>query len=157
VPSERAPQQTAPSGAVQSAALPGPTEPAARKLRGVPIVVDTATLMLNGELIHLDGITGQGGAQGNQLARYIAGRPVACEPAASGAAKFRCKVGDYDLGEVILLNGAARATENQTNRRAFAAANNAADDGAYGRSFDATLQHLCPGRRARPTTDAQQS
>ena len=41
-----------------------------------------------------------------------------------------------------------------TRSRAFAAADNAADDGAYGRSFDATLQH-CPGRRARPTSDAQ--
>jgi penicillin-binding protein 1A len=115
-PSERAPPQMAPSGAVQSAALSGPSGPTSPKLRGVPIVVDTATLLLNGELIHLDGITGQGGAPGNQLARYIGGRPVACEPAAPGAAKFRCKIGDYDLGEAILLNGGARTTDNASER-----------------------------------------
>jgi hypothetical protein len=111
--SERAPQQMAPSGAVQSAALPGPT---AQQLRGVPIVVDTATLMLNGELIHLDGITGQGGAPGNKLARYIGGREVACEPVDHGAPKFRCKIGSYDLGEAILLNGGGRATDNAPER-----------------------------------------
>ncbi|MGC2416059.1 MAG: penicillin-binding protein, partial [Stellaceae bacterium] len=107
------PQQMPPAGAAQPAAL---SQPAAPKLRGVPIVVDTATLLLNGELIHLDGIEGEHGAPGNQLARYIGGRPVTCEPATPGAAKFRCKIGDYDLGEAIVLNGGARATDNASER-----------------------------------------
>ncbi len=112
-PVQPPPQQMPPAGAVQPAAL---SQPAAPKLRGVPIVVDTATLLLNGELIHLDGIEGEHGAPGNQLARYIGGRPVTCAPAAPGATKFRCKIGDYDLGEAIVLNGGARATDNASER-----------------------------------------
>jgi membrane peptidoglycan carboxypeptidase len=114
--SDHAPQQMGSSGAVQSAALSGPTGPMARRLRGVPIVVDTGTLLLNGEVIHLDGVAGEHGAPGNQLARYIGGREVACEPVDRGAPKFRCKIGDYDLGEAILLNGGGRATDNASER-----------------------------------------
>ncbi len=112
-PSEPAQPQIPPAGAVQPAAL---SQPTTQQLRGVPIVIDTATLLLNGEIIHLDGIAGERGAPGNQLARYIGGREVACEPVDPGVPKFRCKIGDYDLGEAILLNGAGRAADNASER-----------------------------------------
>ncbi len=112
-PSAGASQQMVSASADQPAEPPGPT---AQQLRGVPIVVDTATLLLNGELIHLDGIAGQGGAEGNQLARYIGGRAVTCEPVGRGAAKFRCKLGNYDLNEAIVLNGGGRAADNAPER-----------------------------------------
>ena len=47
--------------------------------------------------------------------------------------------------------------DSSTCSRALAATNNAANDGPDGPSFDTTLKHLCSGRRARPTSDAQQS
>ena len=39
---------------------------------------------------------------------YIGGREVACVPFAGAA--HRCEVGGYDLSEVVLFNGGARAT-----------------------------------------------
>jgi penicillin-binding protein 1A len=107
------PVQPPPANAVHPAAL---SQPAAQQVRGVPVVVDTATLMLNGELIHLDGVAGERGAPGNQLARYIGGREIACAPIDPVTSKFRCKIGDYDLSEAILLNGAGRATDNASER-----------------------------------------
>ena len=91
-------------------------QPAGPLLRGVPVVIDTATLMLNGELIHLDGVTGEHGAPGNQLARYIGGREIACAPVDVGARQYRCKLGDYDLSEAVLLNGGGRATDDASER-----------------------------------------
>jgi len=111
VPPPAAP--TALASPMHPAALTGP---APQQVHGVPIVVDSATLMLNGALVRLDGITGERGAPANQLARYIGGRPIACEPVDRGAAKFRCKIGDYDLGEAILLNGAGRAADDAPER-----------------------------------------
>jgi endonuclease YncB( thermonuclease family) len=90
--------------------------PAPEQSRGVPLVVDSATLLLNGTLVRLEGIAGERGTPANELARYIAGREVACEPTGPGAPKFRCKLGDYDLGEAILLNGAGRAADNAPER-----------------------------------------
>ena len=85
-------------------------------MRGIPHVVDSATLLLNGTLVRLDGIAGERGAPANELTRYIDGREIACEPADRGVPKFRCKIGDYDLGEAILLNGAGRAAANAPER-----------------------------------------
>ena len=102
-----------PANAVQPVALTGP---APQQIRGVPLVVDSATLLLNGTLVHLDGIAGERGARANELGRYIGGREIACEPVDRGAPKFRCKIGDYDLGEVILLNGGARAAGDAPER-----------------------------------------
>ncbi len=102
-----------PASAVQSAALTGPVP---QPVRGIPHVVDSATLLLNGALVRLDGIAGERGAPANELTRYIGGREVACEPADRGASNFRCKIGDYDLGEAILLNGAGRAAANAPER-----------------------------------------
>jgi len=110
-PPRPAPVQAA--GAVQTAALTGP---APRAVAGVPFVIDSATLLLNGALVHLSGIAGQAGDPAHELTRYIAGREVACEPVAADRAQYRCTIGDYDLGEAVLLNGAGRAADGASDR-----------------------------------------
>jgi endonuclease YncB( thermonuclease family) len=82
----------------------------------VPVVVDSATLRVNGALVHLNGVAGEPGEPAQALARYIAGREVACEPVDRGTPQFSCIIGDYDLGEAILLNGAGRASADAPER-----------------------------------------
>jgi penicillin-binding protein 1A len=107
------PEAAAPPNAVQPATL---TAPPPQQVRGIPLVVDSATLLLNGALVRLDGIAGERGAPANELARYIGGREIACEPVDRNAPKYRCTLGNYDLGEAILLNGAGRAAANAPER-----------------------------------------
>ena len=110
-PSPPSAPATPPPSAVQPAAL---TAPAPQQIRGIPLVVDSATLLLNGALVHLDGVAGERGASANELSRYIAGREIACEPSERSA--YRCRLGDYDLGEAVLLNGAGHAAANAPER-----------------------------------------
>lgn len=92
----------------------GSTPPQA--LRGVPQIVDTATLRLNGTVIRLSGIAGEGGKPAQELGQYIRGREVVCQPAEAAAGQYRCKLGEYDLGEAVLLNGAGRASDDAPER-----------------------------------------
>src|SRR5205823_3323345 len=113
--------QAAPAQAAQPPAPPPPaparsSSPAPKQLRGQPTVVDSGTLLMDGVLVHLDGIKGSPGEAAHELYRYIAGREVACDPAAAGAPQYRCKIGDYDLGEAVLLNGAGRAAPDAPER-----------------------------------------
>jgi membrane peptidoglycan carboxypeptidase len=85
------------------------TQAAPQPLRGVPLVLDTGTLIVQGSAIHLSGVEGETGEPARQLFRYIAGRPVACEPAGNDPSQYSCKLGDYDLAEAVVLNGAGRA------------------------------------------------
>jgi len=85
------------------------TEATPQSMRGVPRLVDTGTLVLNGATVHLSGVEGQGGQPVQDLDRYIRGREVACQPVDRASAQYRCKLGEYDLGEAVLLNGAGRA------------------------------------------------
>jgi endonuclease YncB( thermonuclease family) len=82
-------------------------------LAGVAEVVDTATLKLGGKTLRLFGIESAKGAQGDDLTAYLAGRPVACQPAAAGA--YLCTVDGHDLSEVVLYNGGGRATPDATS------------------------------------------
>jgi len=106
-----APAKTAvpPAAPVQAPA------PAPQQLRGVPQIVDTATLRLNGAVIRLDGIAGETGKPAQDLGQYIRGREIACQPADT-AGQYRCTLGDYDLGEAVLLNGAGRAAADAPER-----------------------------------------
>jgi penicillin-binding protein 1A len=91
---------------------PRPVQPAAaapRLVHGIPLVVDTATLILQGTVVHLQGVEGEKGEPTHELVRYLAGREVSCQPADPAASQYRCRVGDYDLGEAVVLNGAGRA------------------------------------------------
>ena len=83
---------------------------------GAPLVVDTGTLVVQGTVIHLSGVEGEAGDAARELVRYLRGRPVACEPVDAGGGQYRCKLGDYDLGEAVLLNGAGRAAGNASER-----------------------------------------
>jgi endonuclease YncB( thermonuclease family) len=73
-------------------------------------------LRINGVLVRLSGLAGEAGDAAHDLARYIGGREVACELVDRGAPQFRCTIGDYDLGEAIVLNGAARASADAPER-----------------------------------------
>ena len=123
------PPAPAPAPQAGSAASPAPPPPAAevqpaaamtqatpKSLRGTPLVMDTATLVVQGTVIHLEGVEGEAGEPTKELVRYIRGRPVACEPVESGGGQYRCKLGDYDLGEAVVLNGAGRAAGNASER-----------------------------------------
>ncbi len=112
-PSAAQPPPAQQPGAVKPAAL---TEPAPQSLRGVPLVVDTGTLVLKGATVRLSGVEGETGEAVRDLTRYLAGREVACQPAEAGAGQYRCKLGDYDLGEAVVLNGAGRAAKNAPER-----------------------------------------
>ena len=81
-------------------------------LQGVPRVLNTATLLIDGHAVHLLGVQGEGGALAQNMASYIAGRPVACSPAADSGTttpRYRCRIGEYDLGEAVLYNGGGHA------------------------------------------------
>jgi membrane peptidoglycan carboxypeptidase len=92
------------------------TEPAPQSLRGMPRVLDTGTLLLNGRTVRLSGVEGEAGQPVSDLARYISGREVACEPVERNGGQYRCKLGEYDLGEAVVLNGAGRAAANAPER-----------------------------------------
>ena len=95
------------------------TQAAPRPLRGPALVVDTGTLVVQGAVIHLSGVEGETGDGTRDLVRYLGGRPVSCEPADapdSATAQYRCKLGEYDLSEAVLLNGAGRAAADAPER-----------------------------------------
>jgi penicillin-binding protein 1A len=100
-----------PPSVLKPAAL---TEAAPQGLRGVPRVLDTGTLLLNGTTVRLSGVEGQGGQRVYDLVRYLSGREVACQPVERG--QYHCKLGEYDLGEAVVLNGAGRAAANAPER-----------------------------------------
>jgi endonuclease YncB( thermonuclease family) len=53
------------------------------------------------------------GGQPEELTRYLAGRPVTCQPVA-GSAAYLCAVEGRDLSEVVLFNGGGRASSEAT-------------------------------------------
>ena len=88
---------------------PSPGKPVA--LVGVPEVIDTATLRIEGKLVRLTGVEWARGAQSADLARYLGGRPVTCRPKGANDV-YRCLVDGRDLSEVVLYNGGGRATSD---------------------------------------------
>jgi endonuclease YncB( thermonuclease family) len=102
-----------PTNQTRTAAAPSPSS-AGTPLSGVPDVIDTATLSLNGEVVRLFGVEwAPGGGKPEDLTRYLQGREVNCEPA--GAAEtYRCRVGEQDLSRVVLFNGGGKPTAEAT-------------------------------------------
>ena len=83
-------------------------------LRGVPDVIDTATLSLKGEVVRLYGVEwAPGGGKPEDLTSYLNGREVACAPVGSNDV-YRCQVGNQDLSRVVLFNGGGRPTNDAT-------------------------------------------
>jgi len=79
------------------------------KLRGIPEVIDTATMRLEGKVVRLFGVEWVRGSQAEELAGYLRGREVECE-LASTPDRYRCQVGGHDLSRAVLFNGGGRAT-----------------------------------------------
>ena len=79
------------------------------EIAGIPEVIDTATLRINGKVVHLFGVEWVRGAQANDLKSYLRGRAVSCQPA-PGSSAHTCMVEGRDLSEVVLFNGGGRAS-----------------------------------------------
>jgi hypothetical protein len=76
-------------------------------LSGIPSVLDSGTLVVGGVVVQLEGVIGELGGHEAGLATYLDGRSVDCRPI---GARYRCKLQGYDLSEIVLFNGAGRAT-----------------------------------------------
>lgn len=93
-----------------------PDEPVASdptELKGVPEVVDTATLRIGGKIVKLFGVEWTRGGQSEELKKYLAGRQITCKPAPASSA-HTCLVNRRDLSEVVLFNGGGRASPEAT-------------------------------------------
>jgi penicillin-binding protein 1A len=109
--------EPAPPAVAQTASVPQPgtvvppVPTPAGPLRGVPTIVDTATLVVQGATVHLSGVAGEKGDYTDNLARFIGGRDLMCVPvAANEAGEYRCFVGEQDLAEAVVRGGAGRTT-----------------------------------------------
>lgn len=103
------PSPPAPAPEPAATASVAPATPARGVLAGVPEVIDTATLRIEGKVVRLFGVEWARGAQGDDLKGYIRGRSVRCTAAGTGDT-HRCEVDGKDLSEVVLYNGGGRAT-----------------------------------------------
>ena len=75
------------------------------------MIVDTATLIVQGATVRLSGVAGEKGGHIDNLARFIGGRELQCVPvAANEAGEYRCFVGRQDLAEAVIRGGAGRTT-----------------------------------------------
>ena len=88
---------------------------------GVPEVVDSGTLRFGPRTVRLDGVAGLEGRPAEQMASYIGDRLVSCNPTRSQ--HYRCKLGGWDLSEVVLFNGGGRPTADAAPELAEAARN----------------------------------
>lgn len=114
--STNGPSETGSLAASQVANAPAaaPRSSGGRTLRGVPDVIDTATLSLEGEVVRLFGVEWAPGAgKPEDLTAYLQGREVTCEPV-GGNDTYRCRVGEQDLSRVILYNGGGQPTAEAT-------------------------------------------
>jgi hypothetical protein len=95
-----------------AAADPVPSDPGL--LRGVPDILDAATLYVDGKVVHLFGVEWvRGGGDPEDLSRYLRGREVVCQPV-PGSEAFRCDVEGQDLSKVVIFNGGGRARPEAT-------------------------------------------
>ncbi len=76
---------------------------------GVPQVLDTGTLVVDGRVVRLAGVSGSSRFT-EQMRRFIAGRAVSCRPVTGG--RHRCEVGGRDLSRIVVYNGGARASSD---------------------------------------------
>lgn len=104
-------------------------------VRGVPEVIDTATLSVGGKVLPLFGVEWvRGAGDPADLTNYLRKREVSCRPAANEASSFRCEIEGHDLSKVVLYNGGGRATASATpDLQAAEAHAKAARIGLWGR------------------------
>jgi endonuclease YncB( thermonuclease family) len=111
-PAELATTGTAPSSD-QSASSESAAAPNPGTVSGVPEVIDTSTLRIDGKVVRLFGVEWARGGQAEDLTRYLRGREVVCRPAPA-ADTHRCQVDGRDLSEAVLFNGGGRVTVSAT-------------------------------------------
>lgn len=101
------PSETQPEEVPAANPLPR-SEPQPEVTGRVEQVIDTGTLKIEGETIHLAGITGLGSPYRDQLQKFIEeqGKEIRCTP--SGGTRHTCFVKNVDLALAALTNGAAR-------------------------------------------------
>jgi penicillin-binding protein 1A len=87
--------------------------PSVAAIRGVAVVVDSATLAVQGRVIRLYGVEGASGQARRDFRQYLGRREVVCE-AAGSRDSYRCHVDDQDLSQVVLFNGGGRAAADAT-------------------------------------------
>ena len=90
--------------------VPTQTVEARCTISGIPDVLDTGTLTIAGRVILLYGVRGANEPHTTNLKGYLADREVRCMPV--GEDRYRCLLGDIDLSESILHNGAGWATSD---------------------------------------------
>ena len=122
LPQPSAPAQTTrPVREKNKATLPPPEKPKAKTaeakgrkepqvLQGIPKVIDTATLRFGRKDVRLVGVLAGGNGFVNSMESYIGGRRVTCQP--YNTRYHRCEVGGFDLSEVVIFNGGAKADGN---------------------------------------------
>jgi predicted nucleic acid-binding Zn-ribbon protein len=90
-------------------------------LRGVPKVLDTSTLSLQGRVVRLFGVETAGDrGSATELTHYLGGREVVCETAEL-TDTYRCQVDGKDLSLIVLFNGGGRVTSDATSELKAAA------------------------------------
>jgi penicillin-binding protein 1A len=101
----------APASPATTAAAPA--APPGAALRGNPRILDTGTLEIQGQVVRLFGVEGVRGRPVRDFARFVADQEAVCEGVPSSSA-YRCRVGDRDLSELVLLNGGGQASADAT-------------------------------------------
>ncbi|MFB3079077.1 MAG: hypothetical protein ACE1Y4_13845, partial [Lysobacterales bacterium] len=89
-------------------ALKKNTEP--QNIRGIPDVLNSGLLSIDGQLIALYGVKGAYEPHSTQLTQFIQDREVRCQPMPNKT--YRCQLGQRDVSEAVLSNGAGWATED---------------------------------------------
>jgi penicillin-binding protein 1A len=82
-------------------------------IRGEAVVLDTATLAIQGRVVRLYGVEGMSGQARSDFTQYLEAREVICEQIKNGDS-YRCGVDDHDLSRAVLYNGGGRAAADAT-------------------------------------------
>jgi len=96
----------APAAPVESRQASTP-ETVGDSITGIPQVLDTSLLRINRVMISLYGVKGEYGQYVTNLETYIRDREVSCSR--QNGKSFKCTLGEADLSETVILNGAGRA------------------------------------------------
>ncbi len=107
-PAEAPPSESAPADPEEQPEEP-PPQRASNEIAGPAEVIDTATLRIGGKVVPLFGVEWVRGGQASELTKYLARRPVSCQPA-PGSRAYTCRVDGRNLSEVVLFNGGGRAS-----------------------------------------------
>jgi hypothetical protein len=107
--------QTADLGPYDPRLAPADAGDAPATIQGVTQVVDTATLTVNGQTVHLAGIKGEGGIYAAKLQSMINGRGGQVKCAAQGGG-YQCSTPDgTDIARAGLWNGGAELADGASD------------------------------------------